>query len=88
MAKLMKSSAMEGGNTGLRAAMMLAGDAHTAFNEAIRFQWVDATLAEAALVSLYRFIVYDITDVIVPRSLLSLNLQLILNIPQAAPPTL
>ncbi|KDR67042.1 hypothetical protein GALMADRAFT_1133694 [Galerina marginata CBS 339.88] len=50
MAKLMKSSALEGGGNGLRAAMMLATDAHSAFDDALRFNWVDATLAEAALI--------------------------------------
>lgn len=51
MAKLMKSSSMEDGVIGLQHAMMLAQDAHTAFEDALRSNWVDPVLAEAALVS-------------------------------------
>ena len=50
LAKLMKSSTMEGSSPGLQQAMILGSDAHTAFHEAVRLQWIDATLAEAALV--------------------------------------
>ncbi|KAF8965647.1 hypothetical protein BDZ97DRAFT_1811637 [Flammula alnicola] len=38
------------GPIGLQQAMMLANDAHAAFEDALRFQWLDATLAEAALI--------------------------------------
>lgn len=51
LAKLMKSSTMEGGSLGLQQAMMLGRDAHTAFRDAVNLQWIDATLAEAALVT-------------------------------------
>jgi hypothetical protein len=51
MAKLMKSSSMEDGLIGLQHAMMLAQDAHTAFEAALQANWVDPMLAEAALVS-------------------------------------
>jgi hypothetical protein len=51
MAKLMKSSSMEDGLIGLQHAMMLAQDAHTAFETALQANWVDPMLAEAALVS-------------------------------------
>ena len=47
----MKSSTMEGGSLGLQQAMMLGRDAHTAFRDAVNLQWIDATLAEAALVT-------------------------------------
>ncbi|KAF9552718.1 hypothetical protein CPC08DRAFT_714372 [Agrocybe pediades] len=50
MAKLMKSSCVEGGAQGLRDSMVLAEDAHKAFSEALAFNWVDATLVEAALI--------------------------------------
>ena len=46
----MKSSTMEGGSLGLQQAMILGGDAHAAFRDAVSLQWIDATLAEAALV--------------------------------------
>lgn len=47
----MKSSSMELGTEGMRAAMMYANDAHAAYSDSLRSHWVDATLAEAALVS-------------------------------------
>ncbi|KAF8149340.1 hypothetical protein B0H34DRAFT_733344 [Crassisporium funariophilum] len=50
MATLMKSSSIEGGSQGLQHAMVLGNDARTAFQEASSLQWIDATLAEAALV--------------------------------------
>ena len=50
LAKLMKSSTMEGSSLGLQQAMILGGDAHAAFRDAVNLQWIDATLAEAALV--------------------------------------
>jgi hypothetical protein len=51
MAKLMKSSALEDGAMGLQGAMILANEAHAAFNDAIRLHWFNASLAEAGLVS-------------------------------------
>lgn len=51
MAKLMKSSTVEGGSNGLQESMLLALDAHTAFEEAIHRNWIDHTIAETALVS-------------------------------------
>ncbi|KAF8814824.1 hypothetical protein BYT27DRAFT_7156612 [Phlegmacium glaucopus] len=50
LAKLMKSSTMEGSSLGLQQAMILGSDAHAAFRDAVSLQWIDATLAEAALV--------------------------------------
>jgi len=50
MSKLMKSSALEGGTLGLQGAMILANEAHAAFDDAIRLQSFDPTLAEAGLV--------------------------------------
>jgi len=50
MAKLMKSSALEDGTMGLQGAMILANEAHAAFDDAIRLHWFDASLAEAGLV--------------------------------------
>jgi len=50
LAKLMKSSTMEGSSLGLQQAMILGSDAHAAFRDAISLQWIDATLAEAVLV--------------------------------------
>ncbi|KAF8153666.1 hypothetical protein BJ912DRAFT_1014320, partial [Pholiota molesta] len=44
MAKLMKSSSMEDGLIGLQHAMMLAQDAHTAFETALQANWVDPCL--------------------------------------------
>ena len=52
MAKLMKSSALEDGAMGLQGAMILANEAHAAFDDAIRLHWFNASLAEAGLVSL------------------------------------
>lgn len=46
----MKSSTMELGADGMRAAMVYASDAHAAYSDSFQSQWVDATLAEAALV--------------------------------------
>jgi hypothetical protein len=51
LAKLMKSSTMEGSSLGLQQAMILGSDAHAAFRDAVSLQWIDATLAEAALVT-------------------------------------
>lgn len=51
MSKLMKSSTLEHGMEGVRVAMTLSSDAHTALSEAIRSNWRDHSLAEAALVS-------------------------------------
>jgi hypothetical protein len=42
---------MEGSSLGLQQAMMLGSDAHSAFRDAVSMQWIDATLAEAALVT-------------------------------------
>lgn len=53
MAKLMKSSFIEEGQIGLQQAMMLASDAHAAFQDAVAINWIDHTVAEAALVSLF-----------------------------------
>jgi len=50
MAKLMKSSSLEGGTLGLQGAIMLSNAAHAAFDDAIRLQSFNPTLAEAALV--------------------------------------
>ena len=50
LAKLMKSSTMEESSLGLQQAMILGSDAHAAFRDAVSLQWIDATLAEAALV--------------------------------------
>jgi hypothetical protein len=55
--KLMKSSTMEGSSLGLQQAMILGNDAHAAFRDAVRLQWIVATLAEAALV--IRAVYYD-----------------------------
>ena len=41
---------MEGSSLGLQQVMILGNDAHAAFRDAVRLQWIDATLAEAALV--------------------------------------
>jgi hypothetical protein len=48
---------MEGSSLGLQQAMILGSDAHAAFRDAVRLQWIDATLAEAALV--IRAVYYD-----------------------------
>ncbi|KIM45747.1 hypothetical protein M413DRAFT_17514 [Hebeloma cylindrosporum] len=50
MAKLMKSSSLEDGAMGLQGAMILANEAHAAFDDAIRLHWFDASLAEAGLI--------------------------------------
>ncbi|PPQ92783.1 hypothetical protein CVT25_003831 [Psilocybe cyanescens] len=50
MAALMKSSSIEDGPSGMRNAMLYANDAHAAYEEAVRGPWVDAKLAEAALI--------------------------------------
>ena len=50
MAKLMKSSALEDGTMGLQGAMILANEAHAAFDDAIRLHWFNASLVEAGLV--------------------------------------
>jgi len=47
----MKSSTVEGSSLGLQQAMILGNDAHAAFRDAVNLQWIDATLAEAALVT-------------------------------------
>ena len=51
LAKLMKSSTMEGSTLGLQQAMILGSDAHSAFRDAVNMQWIDATLAKAAMVT-------------------------------------
>lgn len=58
MAKLIKSSTVEEGHNGLHQATMLVSDAHRAFQYAFRAGWMDAALAEAALV---RFLFISLT---------------------------
>lgn len=65
LAKLMKSSAMEGSSLGLQQAMILGSDAHAAFRDAVSLQWIDATLAEAALVIR---VVYCWMEITYPKS--------------------
>lgn len=50
LAKLLRSSKLETGSVGLSDALEFVHQAHAAYKDAIDFQWVDTTLAEAAFV--------------------------------------
>jgi len=54
-AKLLKSSAVEEGGEGKRAALVLRADAGRALDDAWRGGWVDVGLAEAAAVGVHSF---------------------------------
>ena len=62
MGKLMKSSKLEGGSLGLSQAMELVNNAHAAYKDALELRWVDATLAEAALVRYFSLSVFLTSD--------------------------
>jgi len=53
LARLMRSSKLEGGSVGLSHALDLVNQAHAAYKDAIELHWLDVTLVEAALVRLF-----------------------------------
>jgi hypothetical protein len=55
-AKLLRSSKLETGTTGLSYAFDFVHQAHDAYKNAIDFHWLDTTLAEAAFVGFCRIL--------------------------------
>lgn len=88
MAKLMKSSSIELGVQGVRAAITYSVDANNALAEAIRNNWTDYNLAEAALVRSITLLLPLIIFIVYPRFLPFLNPPPTLTILPKGPPEL